>query len=139
MGFSFNGLSGAAVTISGSLTTTPASSGSTNVMGCYQKAATTADTAYTIKTPTVSKTLYITSLTVCTNGTALLRIGDNISGNAYQADTAFNNCLIFDASAAASPLTETFVFPVPMSVATALKLISSGTSTVEITWSGYEV
>lgn len=84
MGFSFNGLSGAAITVSGDIqakvTRSAAATGQTPVIIFYSKniAGNTAGTIYTV---TAGKTLYIESVSLGLSAAGYSRFGASLAGN----------------------------------------------------------
>lgn len=138
MSFQFNGLT-ASVSVTGQLSASipDMPSGATRVNKNFNSAIAIANTAYTVYTPAGGKTLYITDLYISNSltTTSVLRVGDNISGNANQPDT-----LLTGACHMGGQYTFTnFHFTVPMSIATALKVICANTGNAFISFSGWEI
>lgn len=88
---------------------------------------------YTFYTPTTGKTLYISALTIATNGAAALKFGDNVS-NALVADTSYEGMLSRVGAADHIELS----FPIPLKISTALNLYASGAVDVHMGFSGWE-
>ena len=136
MAFSFNGLSGAAVTLSGAVTQTLLPTGATQIQK-FQTRDLVANTPETYYTPTAGKTLYITTLFVGTNGaTDNVNVGDNITGNAQQLNTSRDNGINVDTPVAASWAIH---FPIPLKIVNALVGNTSTNANISIGFVGYEV
>jgi len=137
MGFNFNGLQ-ASVTISGVLPTGPTelSATQTRVTRTFANIY-VADTVQTVFTPTAGKTLYVTNVVVTTSvaGTSAWRVGDNIAGASYQANTLLSNCMGGVITAGQSIFIN---LDVPMIVATALKFIGGGNGIYHVAFTGWE-
>lgn len=106
----------------------------TAVFARYKQNPSVANTHYTIFTPTNGKTAYIKTLKITALGSSTIRCGDNISGNATPADGAGTDILINGVA----DVTDTTVFPVPMVVSTALKIVCSNTTGFYVTAVGWE-
>jgi len=112
-------------------------SGATRVNKTFRAAIAAANTAYTIYTPAGGTSLYITDMSVTNvmTTTGSIRLGDNISGNAYTDDTLQDNVTMFGTQYA----TTVFHFTVPLIISTALKLIGTNTGTGVVSFSGWEI
>jgi len=131
MGFTFNGLSGAAVTVSGGIS--PATQ-TRIVKGEYKSAAT--NTAYALHTVTTGKKFYLTSVLCGAAAGAVIRIGADMTGNAQQDGTELNDIVLYPSR---SDFSQTFTVPVVYNAGEVIGFMSSVAQGTCVTITGYEV
>lgn len=139
MGFTFNGLSGAAVAISGSVDTNTGALGATKtkiVKSMNQLAV--ANTIYSFYTVTAGKTLYVESIVLaCASVTATIRLGASLSGNAYSSTRVESNVIT-----AAAPANGNTVIPcngiVSFAAGSAIEIQASDAANMVVLLIGWE-
>lgn len=139
MGLSFNGLSGAAVTLSGTVTSQVAgalSAARTPVVKGITKNPPTAHTAFTLHTVTATKTLYVTTITV--QGSGAMSIGDNTGNITPEADSGGGQAYLLINAGSTTGATNTITLPTPMKFTTSVQICTANATACYVSIAGWE-
>lgn len=125
------------VSISGAVQVTGSTTPPTYpISGAYQKGTITANTMFTVFTPTAGRTAWITSLSVSNATAGNVQVCDNLGNSPLADSTSTANMLYFQCTTAG--VMQYMTFPTPFKIGTAMKVQGNGTGAVTVNWVGYE-